>query len=124
LASEFALVLPFLAVLLLVAVDFTRVFVLSLTLADCARNGALYAADPLRVSESPYTSTSDAALAGVCSWKPAPGVSSTSGVDSNGAYVEVTVSFTFKTLIRYPHVPSPINLSRTVRVGVMPSTPN
>jgi Flp pilus assembly protein TadG len=123
-ASEFALVLPFLALLLLLAVDFTRIFYYSLTLADCARKGALYAADPVRMSESPYQSTQDAALADVSTWSPPPQVYSWYGADSNGAFAEVTVSYTFSTIVSYPGVPSPVSLSRTVRMGVMPTTPN
>ena len=42
-AVELAIVLPFLCFLLIVAIDYARIFYFSLTVANCARNGALYA---------------------------------------------------------------------------------
>ncbi len=45
-ALELALVLPILAFLLVVIVDFCRVHYYSVTLSNCARSGALYASDP------------------------------------------------------------------------------
>src|SRR5687768_2079525 len=41
-AVELAVVAPLLVFLLLIAVDFARIFYTSLTLANCARNGALF----------------------------------------------------------------------------------
>jgi hypothetical protein len=51
-------------------------------------------------------------------------VTSASGTDSNGPYVEVTVAYTFQTITNYPGVPSTLNLTRTARMRTFPNTPN
>src|SRR6516162_4869394 len=43
--TELALLLPFLGFLFVVAVDFARIFYYVVTLNNCCRNGAYYAAD-------------------------------------------------------------------------------
>jgi len=124
-ASEFALVLPFLMLLFLMSIDFARAFYFSLITADCARNGAVYATDPLRASESPYQNVNQAALAGVSSWNPAPTVTPQSGVDDNGnATVAVTVSYPFQTIMSYPGMPGSLNASTTVTMQMRPTIPN
>jgi Flp pilus assembly protein TadG len=121
---ELAVLLPLLAFLFVIAVDFGRVFYYSLTIENCARNGALYASDPFAASQSPYTNISQAALADAGNLQPPPTVTSTNGTDSSGnAYVEVTVSWTFTTLTNFPGVASNTNISRTVRMRVAPITP-
>jgi Flp pilus assembly protein TadG len=123
-AVELALLAPFLAFLFVAAVDYGRVFYYSITLENCARNGALYASDPTNAAFSRYTSASDAALADASNLSPAPTVTSTSGTDSSGqAYVTVTVTWTFHTLTSYPGIPSSTTLSRSVRVNVAPAAP-
>jgi Flp pilus assembly protein TadG len=122
-AVELALVLPLLGLLLLGAMDFARMFYHYSIVTNAARNGALYASDPLAAAESPYTSIQDAALADATDVSPAPTVSSTSGTDADGnPYTDVTVTYTFSTLINYPGIPNPVNLGRTVRVRVAPTT--
>jgi Flp pilus assembly protein TadG len=124
-AVELAILLPLLAFLFVIAVDFGRVFYYSLTIENCARNGALYGSDPFAPSQSTYTSISDAALADATNLQPQPTVTSTTGTDSSGnPYVECTVSWTFNALTNYPGVPSTTNLTRTVRMRIAPKTPN
>jgi Flp pilus assembly protein TadG len=121
---ELALLLPLLAFLFVIAVDYARIFYYSLTIENCARNGALYGSDPFAASQSPYASISEAALADGSNLQPQPTVTSTNGTDSLGnAYVEVTVSWTFASLTNLPGVPSTTNLSRTVRMRIAPTTP-
>ena len=62
-AVELAVLAPFLVFLLLIAVDFARIFYAAVILDNCARNGAMYEADPYIRVESPYKTTADAALA-------------------------------------------------------------
>jgi Flp pilus assembly protein TadG len=123
-AAELALLAPFLALLFIGAVDYGRIFYYSITLENCARNGALYASDPVASAESSYTSLTKAAVADAPNLSPAPDVSSASGTDSAGhAYVEVTATYTFKTLTHYPGIPAATTISRTVRMDVAPVTP-
>jgi Flp pilus assembly protein TadG len=121
---EFAILAQLLAFLFVIAVDYARVFYYSLTVENCARNGALYGCDPFNPSQSPYTSISDAALADASNLQPQPTVTSTNGTDSSGnAYVEVTVSWTFTSLTNFPGVPASTNITRTVRMRIEPITP-
>jgi Flp pilus assembly protein TadG len=122
---ELAVLLPLLAILFVFAVDFARVFYISLTLTNCARAGALYACDPVAAKESPFPSVESAALADATNLSPQPTISSTTGVDTSGrAYAEVTASSSFATITKFPLVPSQLQLTRTVRMFIAANTPN
>jgi Flp pilus assembly protein TadG len=124
-AVELALVLPVLGLLLLITVDFARLYYHYSIVTNCARNGALYGSDPTSASASPYANLSAAALADASNLTPQPTVSSTNGTDtSSNPYVEVTVTYPFTTISNYPGLSNPINLTRTVRMRVAPATPN
>jgi hypothetical protein len=58
-AVEFAVLLPFLAFLFIIAIDWARVFYYSVTCLNCARNGALWASDPVAQQNSPDTNIQD-----------------------------------------------------------------
>jgi hypothetical protein len=110
--------------LFVIVVDFGRVFYYSLTIENCARNGALYGCDPFAATQSPYSSISDAALADAANLQPQPTVTSTNGTDTSGnAYVEVTVSWTFTSLTNFPGTTNSAPLTRTVRMRKEPITP-
>jgi len=122
--AELAILLPLLAFLFVIAVDWGRIFYFSLAVENCARNGALYGSDPFEPAQSTYTSISAAALADAGNLQPPPTVTSTNGTDSGGnAYVEVTVAWQFASLTNFPGVPSTTNLTRTVRMRMQPVTP-
>ena len=122
---ELALLLPLLIFLFAVAVDFARVFYLSLTLQNCARAGALYASDPAVADESAFASTQAAALADAANLNPKPTITQAQGTDSAGrSYVEVTAASTFQSVARVPGVPTQMNLARTVRMYVAAISPN
>jgi Flp pilus assembly protein TadG len=127
-AVELAVLLPFLAFMLVVSIDFARIFYYSLTIENCARNGALWASDPLGQSWSPYASVTKAAEADAGSLTPAlqdSNISSTSGTDaSNNAYVSVTVTYTFQTITSYPGIPSSVTVTRTVQMRTLPTSPS
>lgn len=128
-AVELALVLPLIGLLLLITIDFARLYYHYSIVCNCARNGALYGSDPIAARESPYRTVSEAALADATpDLTPTPTVNWTQPpypVDSAGdPYIEVTVSYPFSTISSYPGLSNPINLTRTVRMRVAPSTPN
>src|SRR5262249_38652771 len=54
-AVELAVLLPFLAFLFVIAVDWSRIFYYSMTVTNCARNGALWAGDPYTTTLRPYS---------------------------------------------------------------------
>src|SRR5437870_610711 len=105
-AVELALLLPLLAFLLVLAIDFSRLFYFSLTINNCARNGAVYGCDPTTAAQSPYKSVEEAALADAGNISPAPSVSSKMVADAAGNHIEVTVTYQFQTITSYPGVPS------------------
>lgn len=126
-AIELALLLPVLTLLVVLIVDFARVFNHSIMLTNCARNGALYAADPTSSEQSHYGNLTAAALA---DWPsdltPAPTVTQLASVtDAQGfTYVEVQVSWTFSTVTTYLGTFGTQPLARTVRMRAAPLIPN
>ncbi len=77
---ELALALPLLLVILLICVDGCRLFFAYTTVTNAARNGALWASDPLAngtasPSQSTYATVTAAALADASNLNPAPTVS-------------------------------------------------
>ena len=140
---EFAVLLPFLAFMFVIAVDWARIFYYSIAVTNCARNGALYLSQQqsARTTTAPYTDSAyvnlyvnsaspvtAAALADAPDLTPTPTVTSTSGRDSYGPYVEVTVSCPFQTVTNFSVgsfvVPSSSNVTSTVRMYVPPESPN
>jgi hypothetical protein len=122
-AVELAILLPFLAFIFVIAVDWSRLFYYSLTINNCARNGAIYASDPYAMALPAYGSLQAAALADAPNLSPAPDVRSASGSDANGPYVDCTVTYTFQTITNFPGVPQSTALVRTVRAYVAPQFP-
>ena len=122
---ELAILLPLLAFLFVIAVDFGRVYYYSLTLQNCARAGALYASDPHVAHESPFASVADAALSDATNISPPPTITSTSGTDAAGrAYVEVTATYPYFTITRFPGVPSETTITKSVRMYSAAITPD
>jgi Flp pilus assembly protein TadG len=131
-AAELALVAPFLAFILLIAIDFCRLFFAYTTITNCARNGAVWASDPLAngtvaPTQSPYASVQQAALADANNLNPAltsTNITQTSGTDGHGnATVVVTVKYPFTLITSYLGF-STANLSRQVTMRVAPVAPN
>jgi Flp pilus assembly protein TadG len=142
--AEFAILLPFLAFMFVIVIDWARIFYYQITVTNCARNGAmLYARQQsasstgagytdsglvnlyLNASPDPVTA---AALADASDLSPTPTVSKTTGSDTYGAYVEVTVSYTFNTVtgfsVKFFNVPASTNVTSTCRMYVPPESPN
>ena len=85
-AAELAVVLPLLVFLLVMAVDFSRVYYYSLTLSNCARSGALYASDQFSPLAARYSSVQQAAQADAANLRPVPNVSVMYGTSSAGPF--------------------------------------
>jgi Flp pilus assembly protein TadG len=141
-AVELALLLPFLVFLFVITIDFGRVYYYSLTLTNCARDGALYASDPVTQQHSPYSvlnadgvtvnlnasvpiaALAEAPLFANLQSKPtvAPPYFFT---DANGrSLVQVSVTYQFNTISRIPLVPDSFTLTRTVTMEVAPQRPS
>jgi Flp pilus assembly protein TadG len=121
---ELALLLPLLCFLFVIGVDYARVFYFDLTVANCARNGALYGGkDP--------TSALDTAGIKAAAQQDAGNLDLTqmtvsSSTDSSTAptVVTVTVTYPFTSITNYPGVPTSVTLSRTMKMNVAPMTPS
>jgi|SRR6516165_8148533 Flp pilus assembly protein TadG len=123
-AVELAIVLPFLCFLLIVAIDYARIFYFSLTVANCARNGALYGSkDPAHAVDTSGISSAASMDAGNLDSKLLT-VSSKPDSASNPTYVDVTVTYPFTTITNFPGITSSTTLSRTVRMLVVPLSTN
>ena len=129
-AAELALLAPLLLFVLIVAIDFCRLFFAYTIITNAARNGALWASDPyangtVTPSQSPYATVQDAALADASDLNPAPTVlPPTSGTDGHGnATVSVTVQYQFNMISSYLGF-SNVNLLRQVTMRVAPVAPN
>jgi hypothetical protein len=124
-ALELALLLPLIATLLVISVDFARLYYHFVTITNCARNGAMWMCDPVAQSTSKYATMNAAALADATNLDPAAiSVSSTTGVDADGnPYAEVTVTYEFPMITTYLGFGAQ-TLSRTVRMRIAPITPS
>src|SRR5262245_15796513 len=126
-AVELAILLPFLAYIFVIALDWSRIIYYTVTVNNCARNGALWLSDPYSTMISAYPTLTAAALADASNLSPQPTVQDppASGVDANGySYKECTVTYPFQTLTNVPGVPKTTTITRTVRVLTAPKAPN
>lgn len=142
-AVELALVLPFLMFLFVIAIDYARVFYYGVILENCARNGAYYASNYPNASYLyndiyGYKSLDDAIYKDAANMmnpaNPAdnPKYVLTYSYTVDGAYgttplpsgyVKVTMSWTFKTISRFPVVPSSVAMQRSVIMKMAPVMP-
>ena len=128
---ELAVLLPFLLFLAVIATDWARMLYYTITIENCARNGALYACDSDTRSKSPYANVTEAALAEAPNLTPTPTVSQTDLLDGGDGQkaVVVTVSMTFTSITNFSYpklfgVPNSEAISRSVQMRVEPITPN
>jgi hypothetical protein len=130
--AEMAILLAVLSFLFIICIDFARVFYYSLTLKNCARNGAYYASDYPGIYG--YGSASAAALADTPNLSPDPTI--TVGYDASltgdftgttpvrPGYVKVTATWTFNTVTNYPGIANTWNLSQSEIMEMAPITPS
>jgi hypothetical protein len=127
------MVLPFLLFTFLISIDFCRAFYAYTTITNAARNGALWASDPMAngtvtPSQSPYASVQAAALADAPTLNPALASSNiptpTYSTDGHGnTTVVVTVNYTMSLMTSYLGLSS-VAMSRQVTMRVEPQTTN
>jgi Flp pilus assembly protein TadG len=123
-AVELALLLPFLCFAFLASVDFCRVFYYSVAVSNCARNGALYgSADKIHALNTSGIQAAAQADARNLNSQQLSVISSTDS-NVNPTRVDVTVTYSFTPITNFPGIPAQTNLRRTVRMSVLPATPN
>jgi Flp pilus assembly protein TadG len=116
-----AIVLPFVALLFTVAVDFCRVFHCTQTVQGCAQTAALYASGT--ALPPPNTSAEDAARQAASAdgavLEP-PLKADDVAITGDGTTVTVTVTYQFSTFLPYPGLPQPLTVVRTAQLPVAP----
>jgi len=119
-AGELAVMLPFLGYIFLVAIDYGRVFYFGVAVENAARAGALYGSlDAAHSNDT--TGIQQAAQGDATNLSPLPTITSTKVTDADGnPEVQVTASYTFKTVVSWPGIPTTVNLTRTVAMRVLP----
>ena len=136
---ELALLLPFLCFLFVIAVDYARLFYFAVTVQNCARNGAYYASNYPNNNYNyndiyGYKDLNDAITRDASNLSPAPTYTVGYGTSADGpfdsstepaqdGYVQVTVSWTFNSLTKFPGVPSTVNLQRSAVMQIAPAMP-
>ncbi len=141
-AVEFAMVLPFLAFLFVIAVDYGRIIYYTVTIDNCVHNGAIFASQTFDnqnqqwIGNNQYWQTPSGQISAVVNATLTDGgnlspaltsnnVTVTSGTDANGNNIAtVTVSYTFQTITNFPGVPSTVTIQRSCEMRVAPATPN
>jgi Flp pilus assembly protein TadG len=120
---ELAVLAPFLCLAFVLTVDYGRIFYFSLTVNNCARNGAVYGSQDAAHAQDADNISRVAKLDGGNLDASSLTVSSTTDSTTAPTWVEVTVTYPFNTFTKYPGVPSTTSLSRTVRTEVVPAAP-
>lgn len=121
---EFALLLPFILFIFLVAADWCRIFFVAHTVQDCARNGALgasgiaYQEHGLTIAERESRGRSEA-LKDASNLSPAL-QSGDITVVTTGTQVSVTVAYDFQTITDWPGIGGPWEIRRTVQMPILP----
>lgn len=125
---EFAIVLPFLALLLIGLIDFGRYMYAGIVVASAARAGVQYGAQNLQKAAD-TAGMKSAALADAGSLpnvSPSPsayclvgGVSGSCGSSAAVPYVKVVTTGTYTPLIRYPGLPASLTVTGTAIMRVV-----
>jgi len=130
-AVELAIVAPFICFMLIVAIDYGRVFYYSLTLKNGARSGAYYASDYPGIYS--FANAQQATAVDFQNMSPPPTIDVKYSSSPNGpytsvtpisnGYVQVTASWDFHTITSYPGIPTTTTLQRSCRMKVAPIVP-
>ncbi|MCI0460169.1 MAG: pilus assembly protein [Gemmataceae bacterium] len=123
-AIEFAILLPFLAFVFVLGVDWCRIYYAAHTLDDCARSGALAASglafQERGLSDSGRETRGKAeAIKDGTNLNP-PLQESAVTVTTQGNYVTVTINYDFQTITLPSVIGGTWTLSRTVRMPISP----
>jgi Flp pilus assembly protein TadG len=122
--AEMAILLPFVALMFVAAVDFCRVYYCAQTVASCARSGAMYASGSAQCSTgtSPTDAATQAALLEGVSLDP-PLQAQDVAVSFDSTSVTVTVTYSFQTITSFPGLGGPYMVQRSVTMVLAPKAP-
>jgi Flp pilus assembly protein TadG len=123
-ATEFALVLPFLALMCAVAVDYCRIFYVTQTVQNSACVGAMYASGTSTNpnAASPTAAAQQAAVAEASALNPALDPSKVT-VTYQGNQAIVNVQYSFQPLTPLMGGGGPVVITRSATMGMAPVGP-
>jgi hypothetical protein len=140
---ETALLLPLLVFIFLIAVDFARILYYTIVIDNCCHNAVIFGSQTYdnqnqqwignaQYWQGPNTAmiSTEQVAADVDGANLAPvladsNVSVSTGADANGNPVNnVTITYTFNTISKFPGIPSTITITRTAQARVAPATPH
>jgi Flp pilus assembly protein TadG len=123
-AVELALVLPFLALMFAVALDYCRIFYASQTVQNCACAGAMYASGNASNpnASSPAQAACQAAVAEAVSLTPALDPSKVT-TTSTATVTVVTVQYEFQALTPLMGNWGTVTITRTATMNIAPTKP-
>jgi len=135
---ELAFVLPFLLFLFVIAVDYARIFYYGIILENCARNGAYYASDYPNANYVyndiyGYKNLDEAVYKDAANIRPLPKYTVTYSSSLKGSYgaaplntgyVQLTLTWQFKTITQFPGVAGTVDMQRSVIMKMSPVMPN
>src|SRR5581483_5015799 len=125
LAVELAVLLPFIALMFVVAVDFCRCFYVTQVVENCAYCGALYASGAARIDPTATDRTSAATAAAVTeggALNP-PVQAGDVGVTTGTTTATVTVNYSFRMVTSYLGGSGAMTITRTVTLPLAPRAP-
>jgi hypothetical protein len=141
-AVEMAVLLPFLAFVLVATIDFARIFYFSLTIENCLHNGAIFGSQTFDnqnqqwLGNNQYWQGPNGQI--VSQGKAASELDGTNlnpavtdgqvtianGTDADGNPVTiVTISYPFQTITQFPGIPSQLTIQRSAQMRVAPAVP-
>lgn len=141
-AVELAVLLPFLCFLLILTMDYARLFYFGVTVQNCARNGAYYASNYPNNSYIyndiyGYRTLEEAITADALHLNPGAPIYSYQvryDTSENGSFaattkptgncfVKVTVIWQFRSLTNFPGFPASVDVTRSSIMRVAPDMP-
>ena len=140
---ELALLLPLLFGLFLFAADFARALYYTITIENCAHNGALFGSQVFDnqnqqwIGNQQYWQGPSGQLVSLekaaaeldgTNLNPAladSNVNVSTGTDADGNSVKIiTITYTFKPIVPFPGIPSSLSIVRTAQVRIAPAKPS
>jgi Flp pilus assembly protein TadG len=117
---EMAVVLPFLALVFVVALDFSRAFAVTQTVQNCANAGATYAAGNAQPGAATAEDAArDAAVAEGTKLTP-PLRRENVAVSTGDTSVTVTVTYDFQLIVGFPGMGRTLTVVRSVTMPLAP----
>ena len=115
---EFALILPFMLLLVLGVVDYSRVYYMDVQVLQAARNGAAFASAS-NTNANNQLGVHNSSLQNVDLPNNTNVNENVVNDNSGGQSVQVTVEAQFNTLVNWPGLPHSFMLRRTVEAKVL-----